>query len=80
MPDEVFRITAGVTNAERLLIDEVWVDVLRRNRWRRRGWRLLHRVRAFPYLLIPSRNGKRRKEEMLCESPSHFREGPGIRE
>lgn len=46
MPDEVFRQTIGVTNAERLLIDEVWTDALRRNRWRRRGWRLLHRLRA----------------------------------
>src|SRR5690348_3848413 len=48
MPDEVFRMTVGVTDAERLLIDGVWVDTLRRNRWRRRGWRLLHRLRAHP--------------------------------
>ncbi len=46
MQDEVFRQTIGVTNAERLLIDQVWADVLRLNRWRRRGWRLLHRLRA----------------------------------
>lgn len=46
MPDEVFRQTIGVTNAERLLIDQVWADVLRQNRWRRRGWRLLHRLHA----------------------------------
>ncbi len=48
MPDEVFRKTIGVTPAERLLIDQVWRDVLHQNRWRRRGWRLLHRLCALP--------------------------------
>ncbi|MHB8646920.1 MAG: hypothetical protein ACYDAR_14115 [Thermomicrobiales bacterium] len=49
MEDEIFRKTMGVTNAERLLIDQVWADVLRQNRWRRRGWRLLHRLRFLPF-------------------------------
>ncbi len=48
MQDEAFRQTVRMTNAERLLIDQVWADVLHQNRWRRRGWRLLHRLRAFP--------------------------------
>ncbi|MDQ6601603.1 MAG: hypothetical protein M3Z19_02665 [Chloroflexota bacterium] len=46
MPDEVFRKPIGVTNTDRLQIDTVWADVLHRNRWRRRGWRLLHRLRT----------------------------------
>ncbi|MDQ6833513.1 MAG: hypothetical protein M3008_08945 [Chloroflexota bacterium] len=51
MQDEVFRQALGVTNAERLLIDQMWADVLRQNQWRRRGWRLLHRLRVFPFFL-----------------------------
>ena len=58
MRDEAFPITAGTTNAERLLIDQIWADMLRQNRWRRRGWRLFHRLRALSYALIPALRGK----------------------
>lgn len=60
MRDELFRKTIGVTDAERLLIDEVWSDVLHRNRWRRRGWRLLHRLRSLSTSLRPRPKEKRR--------------------
>ncbi len=70
MPDEVFRQTIGVTNAERLLIDELWAAVLRQNRWRRRGWRLLHRLRLFSYPLTPSLTGRRNRKEPPYYSPS----------
>ncbi len=52
MPDEVFRKTPGVTHTERLLIDQVWGETLRRNRWRRRAWRLLNRVRALSVVRV----------------------------
>lgn len=52
MPDEVFRKTAGISNADLRLIDQVWADALRRNRWQRRGWRLVNRVRALPIVRI----------------------------
>lgn len=60
MPDEVFRRTMEVTDAERLLIHQVWMDMLHRNRWRRRGWRLLHRLRVLCYPRSHSRKGSRR--------------------
>ena len=69
MADEVFRRTMEVTDAERLLIDQVWMDVLHRNRWRRRGWRLFHRLRAFLSLLARTENG------WFHVLPHPFREG-----
>jgi len=60
MQDELFRQTIGVTNAERLLIDQMWADVLRQNQWRRRGWRLLHRLRVFPFSLREGGRGARK--------------------
>jgi hypothetical protein len=50
MPDEVFRKTAGVTTDELIMIDHIWADVLRQNRWRLRAWRLINRVRALPFV------------------------------
>ncbi|MCA1670088.1 MAG: hypothetical protein LC793_22415 [Thermomicrobia bacterium] len=61
MADEAFRTTLGVTSAERLLIDRVWAEELRRNRWRRRGWRLLHRLRVLPVLRFSSRFAYRKE-------------------
>jgi hypothetical protein len=52
MPDEVFRKTAGVTSDELVLIDHVWADVLRQNRWRLRAWRLINHVRRFPLVRL----------------------------
>jgi hypothetical protein len=74
MPDEVFQ-RMEVTDAERLLIDEVWTDVLHQNRWRRRGWRLLHRLRAFSYLLVPFLYGRENRKEAAHCSPFLLREG-----
>ena len=48
MPDEVFRTATGVTADERAMIDHVWANVQRRNRWRLRAWRLINRLRALP--------------------------------
>ena len=48
MSDEVFRTSVGVTTGERAMIEHLWADVLRRNRWRLRAWRLVNRARAFP--------------------------------
>jgi hypothetical protein len=52
MPDEVFRQTAGVTTDERVMIDHVWADVLQRNRWRLRAWRLINCVRTLPLVRL----------------------------
>jgi hypothetical protein len=52
MSDEVFRQTAGVTTDERVMIDHVWADVLRQNRWRLRAWRLINRARTFPLMRL----------------------------
>ncbi|MGI8855260.1 MAG: hypothetical protein ACR2JW_05890 [Thermomicrobiales bacterium] len=52
MPDEVFRRTAGVTADELVMIEHVWADVLRQNRWRRRAWRLVNRARRFPLVCL----------------------------
>jgi hypothetical protein len=52
MPDEIFRKNAGVTSDELVMIDHVWADVLRRNRWRLRAWRLINRARRFPLVRI----------------------------
>jgi hypothetical protein len=46
MADELFRKAGAVTTEEVALIEHVWADVLRRNRWRRCAWRLINRVRA----------------------------------
>jgi len=52
MPDETFRKIAGVTTDDLVMIDHVWADVLRRNRWRRRAWRLINRVRTLPFVRL----------------------------
>lgn len=43
--DERGWTVAAVTDAERLLIDQVWTDIQWRNRWKSRRWRLFNRMR-----------------------------------
>ena len=52
MPDEVFRTTAGVMADDRAMIDHVWANVQRQNRWRSRAWRLLNRLRGLPIVRL----------------------------
>ena len=58
MPSEVFRKTAEAPLAELVMIDRVWADVLHRNRWRLRVWRLINRVRALPLVRACLRFGR----------------------
>jgi len=46
MMDERGWKVAAVTDAERLLIDQLWADVQRRNRWKSRRWRIFNRIRT----------------------------------